>query len=56
MIIGGVEIKGAALAPMAGYTDAGFRAVCSLCGAGAVYTEMISAKGSAETDGASLTP
>ena len=45
MIIGGVEIKGAALAPMAGYTDAGFRAVCSLCGAGAVYTEMISAKG-----------
>ena len=45
MIIGGVEIKGAALAPMAGYTDAGCRAVCSLCGAGAVYTEMISAKG-----------
>lgn len=45
MIIDGVEIKGAALAPMAGYTDAGFRAVCSLCGAGAVYTEMISAKG-----------
>lgn len=45
MIIGGIEIKGATLAPLAGYTDAGFRAVCSLCGAGAVYTEMISAKG-----------
>ena len=45
MIIGGVEIKGAVLAPLAGYTDAGFRAVCSLCGAGAVYTEMVSAKG-----------
>ena len=45
MIVGGIEIKGATLAPLAGYTDAGFRAVCSLCGAGAVYTEMISAKG-----------
>ena len=45
MIIGGIEIKGATLAPLAGYTDAGFRAVCSRCGAGAVYTEMISAKG-----------
>ena len=45
MIIDGIEIKGATLAPLAGYTDAGFRAVCSLCGAGAVYTEMISAKG-----------
>ena len=45
MKIKDVEISGATLAPMAGYTDAGFRAVCSLCGAAAVYTEMVSAKG-----------
>ena len=45
MNISGVEIRGALLAPMAGYTDAGFRAVCSLFGAGAVCTEMVSAKG-----------
>ena len=45
MKIADIEIKGALLAPMAGYTDAGFRAVCSLCGAGAVFTEMVSAKG-----------
>lgn len=30
---------------MAGYTDVGFRKVCSICGADAVYTEMVSAKG-----------
>lgn len=32
------------LAPMAGYTDVGFRALCKRYGAGLTYTEMISAK------------
>ena len=32
------------LAPMAGYTDAGFRKLCLEYGAGAVVTEMVSAK------------
>ena len=32
------------LAPMAGYTDAGFRKICLEYGAGAVVTEMVSAK------------
>lgn len=46
MKIGSVHINGnAVLAPIAGYTDVGFRAVCSECGASAVYTEMVSAKG-----------
>ncbi|MFO7612126.1 MAG: tRNA-dihydrouridine synthase, partial [Clostridia bacterium] len=32
------------LAPMAGVTDAPFRAICSEFGSGLAYTEMISAK------------
>lgn len=32
------------LAPMAGYTDVGFRTLCSKMGAGLTYTEMVSAK------------
>lgn len=32
------------LAPMAGYTDVGFRRLCAKNGAGITYTEMISAK------------
>lgn len=32
------------LAPMAGYTDVGFRTLCSKFGAGLTYTEMVSAK------------
>lgn len=45
MNIGGIEIRGAALAPMAGFTDVGFRDVCAMYGAGITYTEMVSAKG-----------
>lgn len=33
------------LAPLAGFTDAGFRALCADFGAGMTYTEMVSAKG-----------
>lgn len=33
------------LAPLAGFTDAGFRALCAENGAGLTYTEMVSAKG-----------
>ncbi|GAV31913.1 tRNA-dihydrouridine synthase [Coriobacteriaceae bacterium EMTCatB1] len=33
------------LAPMAGVTDAPFRAICKRMGAGLTYTEMVSAKG-----------
>lgn len=33
------------LAPLAGFTDAGFRALCAEHGAGFTYTEMVSAKG-----------
>lgn len=46
MIIGNVNIpKGAFLAPIAGYSDVGFRCVCAECGASLTYTEMASAKG-----------
>ena len=46
MKIKNVEIENnLILAPMAGVTDVGFRTVCSLYGAGATVTEMISAKG-----------
>jgi tRNA-dihydrouridine synthase B len=46
MKIGNLEFKkGIFLAPMAGVTDAGFRYVCSLCGAELTTTEMISSKG-----------
>ena len=44
--IGSVTIPGNIfLAPMAGFTDPGFRALCSARGASLTYTEMISAKG-----------
>ena len=33
------------LAPLAGYTDAGFRALVAENGAAVTYTEMVSAKG-----------
>ena len=33
------------LAPLAGFSDAGFRAVCAAYGAGLTYTEMVSAAG-----------
>lgn len=33
------------LAPLAGYTDAGFRGIAADCGAAFTYTEMVSAKG-----------
>ena len=36
---------GRVLAPLAGYTEVGFRAVCRLCGAALTCTEMVSAKG-----------
>jgi len=44
--IGGVRFENPFfLAPLAGITDAPFRRICSSLGAGAVYSEMISAKG-----------
>ena len=33
------------LAPLAGYTDLGFRSICREAGAGLTYTEMVSVKG-----------
>lgn len=42
--IGKLEINGAALAPMAGFTDSAFREICSEMGAGLLVSEMISAK------------
>jgi nifR3 family TIM-barrel protein len=33
------------LAPMAGFTDSGFRVLCRRCGAGAVMTELVNAAG-----------
>ncbi len=46
LTIGGVTIKNPfVLAPMAGYTDAGMRELCSEAGAGMTVTEMVSAKG-----------
>lgn len=44
--IGNITLKNRyILAPMAGFSDAGFRHVCALCGAGMTVTEMVSAKG-----------
>lgn len=45
MKIGAMEIGGALLAPMAGFTDVGFRDICARYGAAITYTEMVSAKG-----------
>lgn len=46
MNLGGLEISSKfLLAPLAGYSDVGFRKVCSKCGAGLTFTEMVSAKG-----------
>ena len=46
MKIGQVEIDGrAALAPMAGVTDAAFRHICRAQGAALTYTEMVSSRG-----------
>lgn len=46
MNIGGVRtVNSVMLAPLAGFTDAGFRALCANCGAGMTVTEMVSAKG-----------
>jgi nifR3 family TIM-barrel protein len=44
MKIGALEIAaGAVLAPMAGFTDLGFRLLCKEQGCGLVYTELVSA-------------
>lgn len=46
MNIGGIEFKSELLfAPIAGFSDAGFRHLCAKYGAGATYTELVSAKG-----------
>lgn len=46
MKIGDLELKSdIVFAPIAGFSDAGARALCSRYGAGLVYTEMVSAKG-----------
>ncbi len=46
MKIGNVELKSnLLLAPLAGFTDAGFRSICVRYGAGLTYTEMVSVKG-----------
>ena len=43
--IGGYEIRGGILAPMAGYTDIAFRSLCREFGAGLTVTEMVSVRG-----------
>lgn len=46
MKIGNVELNSnLVLAPIAGFSDAGFRYLCRFYGAGLTYTEMVSAKG-----------
>ncbi len=46
MIIGSVQVNGpAALAPMAGVTDAAFRHICRELGAALTCTEMVSSRG-----------
>lgn len=42
--ISNLRLDGAALAPMAGFTDSAFRKVCADLGAGLLVSEMISAK------------
>ena len=45
LAIGGVTLpNNLLLAPLAGYTDAGFRRAAAVCGAGMTCTEMVSAK------------
>ncbi|MCM1306070.1 MAG: tRNA-dihydrouridine synthase family protein [Bacteroides sp.] len=46
MQIGGVNLKSnLVFAPIAGFSDAGFRHLCARFGAGLTYTELVSAKG-----------
>lgn len=46
MEIGGIKLKSdILLAPIAGFTDVGFRHLCARYGAGITYTELVSAKG-----------
>lgn len=46
MKIGSIELKGdVLLAPIAGFTDVGFRDICKRYGASLTFTEMISCKG-----------
>lgn len=46
MNIGGIQLKSDLLfAPIAGFSDAGFRHLCASYGAGLTYTELVSAKG-----------
>lgn len=42
--LGQIKIDGAVLAPMAGFTDSGYRQICRELGAGLVVSEMVSAK------------
>ncbi|MCR5585045.1 MAG: tRNA dihydrouridine synthase DusB [Lachnospiraceae bacterium] len=42
--IGNLKFDGIVLGPMAGVTDLPFRLLCKECGAGLIYTEMVSAK------------
>ncbi len=46
MNIGGIQLKSELLfAPIAGFSDIGFRYLCAKYGAGLTYTELVSAKG-----------
>ncbi len=40
-----LHVNNTALAPLAGFSDASFRSLCSVMGAGITVTEMVSAKG-----------
>ena len=44
MKIGDIEVGNLFLAPMAGVTEVGFRAICKICGADTTCTEMVNAK------------
>lgn len=46
MNIGGIQLKSdILLAPVAGFSEVGFRRLCAMYGAGLTYTELVSAKG-----------
>ncbi|MDD7458194.1 MAG: tRNA-dihydrouridine synthase, partial [Clostridia bacterium] len=46
MKIGNIALRSdVVLAPLAGYSDVGFRSICVKYGVGLTYTEMVSAKG-----------